>query len=215
MLDPDEVGFALFFGIVLIGTVLLSRLLNSATSSTNLRSSQVVFRTPRVILVMQIMFFLLLPVFGLSALPKQIASVLAEHDSLSVTLGWSAAFAASFVGVPLLIDGVLMGTVPGPQELRLDKNQRTYNLWFGTFLKRRFRSGSWEDIEGVYVKQISVKGSISYGVYVAWHQGLSGRPFLALAGEKEQAERMAGEIAQEVGWQVVSQPVVTQALYPE
>ncbi len=208
MLDPNAVGLGLFFGITLIVAVVASRMLNGKIPSADLRGSEIVFRTPRVPLVTMVVTLMLLPASGAYVLPGQIASILAEHDSLAVTLGWLAAITMFFVGLPLLFVAVLLGGLPGPQELRLDKNQRTYRLRSGTFLKRQFRSGSWEDIKGIYVKEISVKGSSSYGVYVAWRQGLSGGPFLALTGERDQAERQAEKIAQEIGWQVVGPPTV-------
>ena len=206
MLDPNAVGLGLFVGIALIVAVVASLMLNGKIPSADLRGSELVFRTPRVPLVTLVVALMLLPASGAYVLPGQMASIFAEHDSFNVTLGWLAALTMFFVGLPLLFVAVLLGGLPGPQELRLDKNQRTYWLRFGTFLKHQFRSGPWEDIEGVCVRKISVKGSISYGVYVAWRQGLSGGPFLALAGERDHAERQAEKIAQEVGWQVVEHP---------
>ena len=193
-----------WLGIMLVGVAIGARTLNGKGSIPDLSGDRVVFRSPRVFTLFPATYLLGFPVLGLCALPGQIGSVLAEQDSLLVTAGWSAAFVAFFVGVPLLPALLLFGMLPGPQELRLDKQQRTYALRFGTFLKRRFRSGSWEDIEGVYVRKISAKGSISYGVYTAWRPGLSGGPPLGLAGEREQAQRLAGRIAQGLGWQVVS-----------
>ncbi len=209
MPHPTATIFWLWFGVMLIGAVVGAWTLNGKSPSPNLSGDRVVFRSPRVFTLFLTTYLLGLPLLGLCALPGQIGSVLAEHDSLIVTAGWSAAFVALFVGVPLLPAVLLFGMLPGPQELRLDKRQQSYSLHFGTFLKRRFQSGSWEDIGGVYVREIRPRGSIiSYGIYVAWRPGLSGGPSLGLAGERDQAERLAGKIAQEFGWQVVSRSTI-------
>ena len=201
-------GICLMFSIFLIWFVAFSRTLSGKTVRPNMSGDRVVFRTPRIFTATLTMYLLLLPALGLWALPNQISDIIAEHDSLIVTLGWSAAFTIFFVAVPLAPALFLFGVLPGPQELLLNKRERTYDIHFGTYLKRRFRSGSWEDIEGILIKKISEKGSVSYGIYVAWRQGLSGGPSLGLAGDKNQADKLAKEIALELGLQIVSRAAV-------
>lgn len=202
---PDySTALYLMLGIILIGSIITYRTLNGKITRPDFSGDRVVFRTPHGLIVAMTMFLLLPALLGLWVLPSQIASLRTEQDSLIVTVGWSAAFAAFFVVLPLAFVALLLGMLPGPQELRLDKKQRTYDLRFGTFLKRRFRSGSWGDIEGVFVRPIRVKESVSYGIYISWRQGLSGGPSLGLAGQRDQAERLAERIAQELGLQVVN-----------
>lgn len=192
----------LVVGMVVIPAVVLFGVYNSNTLP-NLGRDRVTFRTPIALTITFVMMLLLLPAFGAVVLVDEIADIVAEHDNLMVTVGWSAAFAAMYIGLPLTIALALFGMMPGPQELRLDRKQQTYDLRFGTFLKRRRRSGTWGDIEGIAIKKISAR-SVSYRVDVAWRHGLSGGPSLALTAKREQAEMMARKISQELGLKVVS-----------
>ncbi len=145
---------------------------------------------------------------GISIIPEQWSDLYRQsrHPS-SIDIGFTLANCALFTILPALLIVALLYSLPVVQELTLDKNKRVYHLRSGTLRQPKIRSGSWDDIRGVYVRPVRAKGSTAaYGVYLAWEGGLSGGPPLGFAGQQEQAERIAAGIASDLGLRVVDRP---------
>jgi len=151
---------------------------------------------------------LLLPLLmGISIIPEQWSDLYRQsHHPSSTDIGFTLANCGLFMILPAALIVALSYTLPAIPELTLDKNKRVYHLRLGTLRRPKMRSGSWDDIRGVYVRPVRAKGSTAgYGVYVAWERGLSGGPPLGFASQQEQAERIAASIASDLGLRVVDQ----------
>lgn len=188
--------------VMIVGTVALK-----GRPPTKLHISGLVFRSSSTLLRVLILYILWPLIIGILITPMWWSDIIKNHSTWPITAFFAAMYFALFDLLPLSLIALFMATLPGPQELRLDKERHTYWLRFGTFLKPQIRSGTWEDIRGLFVRPIHGKGgtTISYGIYIAWAHGLSGGPPLGLFNRQDGAERQAERLSSEIGLRVVRQ----------
>lgn len=119
------------------------------------------------------------------------------RGSRTAWLGLRAFFALAGV----LVGGLLLW-IGQPEELRLDRERRTYRLTRG-WPASHVSSGAWEDIGGVSVRDI---GSMCQ-VDVGWKRG-RGRPMvLGRFNRRKRADALAAELSAILGVPRVAPPM--------
>ena len=90
-----------------------------------------------------------------------------------------------------IASGVLPTYLSGPEDLYLDMDSHTYRLVSGWPLFPAIRSGSWDDMAGIYVR------STSKGVFVrvSWRYNKKHTTPLGRFGSEQSAKQFAQDIA--------------------
>lgn len=200
---------AIFYFLLAYGGIVIAigrrELSGKVKLPVTINSSGLVARSSSTLLWCLGLLLLLPLLMGISIIPEQWSDLYRQsrHPS-NIDMASTLANCALFTILPAALIVALLYSLPVIQELTLDKNKRVYHLRSGTLRQPKMRSGSWDDIRGVYVRPVRAKGSTAaYGVYVAWERGLSGGPPLGFASQQEQAERIAAGIASDLGLRVV------------
>ena len=137
-----------------------------------------------------------------------------RHQPMSAG-GWLAFALLVSMNVAM---GVFCFLISGPNELRLNLDQRTYRHCYGWRHKPQVQTGPMDDIGGLYLQPYPNTGS--YFVRIAWKTECGSSPVLGAFTRSFPAERFIDETAEALGLPLVEPPplgkaVSTKVIHPK
>lgn len=95
----------------------------------------------------------------------------------------------------------------GPNQITFNTQESCYhsiNHWASW--PPQVRSGNWDDLNGIFVRRISVKSSLFYSISLSWKDGSEWAPRLGRFSKREDAESSADELSQTLNLPRVEAP---------
>ncbi len=196
--------FLLFSPPIVAGQIAVNGLRSGSYQKVAKKSRKVFLRpTSMVVLPITLILWIVL-LCGLLANPKFILS----HD-------WKADLArpevvADLFTVAVAMSGLCLGIIRWYKKtyaLVLDLDQGTYQAVNASSFVPKPRTGSWDEIAGIYTRRSSAKGTVSFYVQIKLKQPQ--KLALSLGGfrKQEKAEAFAQKMSEELGLPLVAAPM--------
>lgn len=90
----------------------------------------------------------------------------------------------------------------------LDFERRIYRTVDINSIKLQVQTGSWEEIDGIYVNRASAKGNVTYYVRLKWRGAKKLAGAIGGFSKQEKAEAFAEKMSKELGLPLVAAPML-------